>query len=854
MQSLTEDEREPAEPAEARISPLPRRLLLHATLAVAATPLPGGLLLGARWIAARRTGAGRLAAAAALAVIAAIGLGLGIGLLAPLSLRPAAAAIWLVWLAAGLGLGWLESRAGLAPEVPWTEEPRTGVQILVWSAAFAVVGVLLAFGLATVTTRWGDEIFAKPSAPRQVLRMVLLVLMPAGALTGLVRGALRRPFRMATPVVFAASCYFVGLAFVGAEPLFKWLARGLSRTDELIVSNGVAPSETVFLLLAAVFYLAAALYLAESRRTLELIQRSAAVAALAFLFFGSFDLACGDGPVSWRNRWATTTAGQGRHADAARHWAWAVARAPRDNSTAGLAIKGAREALLAGDPALARTLLSRIDDGLVREHPSGLDEAGTARALLATRLDLAGLRRVEVAPVSQEGSLDTSWSALLTAARVARPELGESEVKQKLQDLAGSASSTDLPELLPLQQLRVVADLFGARAAAFPWSARDRVLTAGAPVLVRVPPSGHWILIFWSAPGADAVLTLDYTAWGMDKEDVDQDEVARLLVGGEGPESRAVRAQARVAVLRSASRLGALLARDGGMAFALVPPRTTSPILRALPDLPSDLATLELARREMERRAFGRGLALAVQVPPGPARDELLAYAWLDPEGRKRLAGEEAAAGALAGRLAGRAGSASPWLIEQLVLQAWDDREPYCALREALLRASLELQPKESWHALELAAKAAATGRPAEAAAFAARSAASHNWSSGYVLEALEPLALMPGASSDPGARAALEELLDRVSPLVESRSEASDYTLRSAYPEYQAARAALARDPGEAAERWRRAVELRPKSAAYRLRLAEALDRAGRADEAREARRWADAVGIEPLCPGGKP
>jgi Flp pilus assembly protein TadD len=48
--------------------------------------------------------------------------------------------------------------------------------------------------------------------------------------------------------------------------------------------------------------------------------------------------------------------------------------------------------------------------------------------------------------------------------------------------------------------------------------------------------------------------------------------------------------------------------------------------------------------------------------------------------------------------------------------------------------------------------------------------------------------------------------------------------------------------------------VELKPKSARYRLRLAEALERVGRTEEAREARRWADAVQIEPLCPGMQP
>ncbi|HEX3127876.1 MAG TPA: hypothetical protein VH394_11155 [Thermoanaerobaculia bacterium] len=858
---MEDEDREPAEPAEAepgaepreeRTAPLPRRLVLHGMLAVLATPLPGGLLLGARAIAARRIGAGLLLIAAALAVT---GLGVAIGLLAPVSLAPAAATIYLLWLAAGLAAGRLEARAGLAPEVPWTAEPRTGVQVLTWSAALAVVGVLLAIGLATFTTRWGDAVFAKPSGFGQILRVVALFLVPTGALVGLVRGALRRPFRLGTPVVFAASFYLVLLALMAAKALFQWLARGLSRTQEIVVSDRLADSSDLWLVaLSFGLFLTLALYMAEARRTRELIQRWAVAAALAFLFFWGFDVATGDGPVSWRNRWATTAAGEGRHADAARHWAWAVARAPREAITSTLVEKGAREALLAGDAALARTLLSRIDAALVREHPAWpMDE--TARALLASRMDLAGVRRAKVAPVSQEGYLDTNWSALLTAARAVRPDLGEAEIKQKLQDLAGSATSTDLPDLSPLQELRVVADVVGARAVVFPWSARDRVLAAGVPVLVQVQPNGHWILVFWSAPGADAVLALDYTRWSSggssDQEDLDHDDVARLLVGGESPEARSARAQARVAVLRSAAWLGAVLARDGSRAFALVSPRQANP---AWSDLPADLPALELARREMGRSAFLRALELVAELPPGPARDELLAYAWLDPDGRGLLAGQEPAAKAAADRIErGGIASASPWLVEALAAQTWDDREPFCGLREAVLRASFALRPEEAWTARELSEKAASAGRSAEAADLALRYAAESAWGSAYILEALEPLALMPGAGSDPKARAGLEQLLDRVPLLVTSQSQSSEGTPRWTHPEYWAARAALSSDPDDAAERWRRAVELNPKSVPYRLRLAEALDKAGRTGEAREARQWADAVGFEPLCPGGR-
>ncbi len=843
------------ERAGERVPPPLRRYVLHGLLALLASPLAGGFLLAARWIAAKRAGAGLLTLAGSLAVTA---LGLGIGLFVPISLGPAAVLILSLWLAAGLALGRLEARAGLAPSVPWSEEPRPGVQILTWSVVFVVAGMVLAFGLVTVATRWGDEVFAKPSAPREVLLVALLALAPAGALAGLLLGILRRPSRLAPPVLFCASLYLVGLALAGAVPLFVWLARGLGRTDKIVVSGNLTdPAAASLIVLSIGLWFGASLYLAEARRTRELIQRWAVTAGLGFLMMWSFDVVFGDGPVSWRNRWATTAAEEGRPAEAARHWAWAVARAPRDGSTADLALKGAREALLAGDAALARSLLSRIDDALAREHSVDA-EASTARAVLASRLDLASIQSAKVAPVLKEGYLDSDWSTLLTAARSVHPglgpDMGEAEAKQRLQDLSRSASSTELPDLGQLLQLRVAADLFDARAVAVPWQDRGRVLSAGFPVLVRLSSWGRWILVFWSAPGADPVLALDYSRWGDgEKESLDREEVARLLVGGEGAESRSARAQARVGVLLSASRLAVELDRDGGLVFALVP-RDGSTAVRSLPDVPPALLTRDLARQEIDRGAFVRGLALAAELTPGPARDELLGAAWLDPAGRALLPPVDAAAGAaVADRwIRSGPGSASPWLVEHLQSSPFGGGARQCELRESILRAAVALHPDQGWYARELSEKAAAAGRSAEAAGLALRYAANHKWSGAFSLQALEPLALMPSDSIGPEARAAVEHLLGRVSVLVPSRAAANSYFPRSSFAEYWAARAVLASDPEEALEAWRRAVTLKPKSARYRQRLADALETAGRGAEASEARRWAAAVETAPVCPEG--
>ena len=831
-------------PVEERTAPLRRRVVLHGALAVAATPLPGGLLLAARLLASRR---GLSAAAAAAAALAVTGLGFAIALLAPVPAWAAAGMVLLPWLAAGLAAAVFESRAGLAPLVPWASDPRTGLQALTWGGALLVGAISIAFALATVSTRWGEEIFAKPTAYRQILVMGLLALVPAGLLTGAARGLLRRPHRLGPPVLFSAALHLLVLSAAGAQILWSWLARGLSRTEEIEVSSSLPTALLAFWGLAfAGLWLVLALYLAESRRTRDFVQRWLAATALIFLAAWSLDVTASDGPVSWRNRWAETAAAEGRHADAARHWDRATVRAPLAGATAAMARKGAREALLAGDPALARRLLLRISPALAREHFFPEDEA-TARGLLASRLDLGGTRSVRVAPVAREDYLGPSWSALLTAVRSVRPGLGETEVKQRLQDLSDSPAATNLPVLTPLLELRVVADLFDLRAVAVPYRDKERLLAAGVPVLLRLPDSGRWLLLFWSAPGADAVLVLDYNLWdGEEKEDLEREEVARMLVGGEGPEARTARNLARVAALHSGSRLARLLDRDSGLAFALVENGRPSPF----PEVPPALLALELARREMDRSAFVRGLELAAQVPAGAARDELLASAWLSGTGRGALApGDRPAAEGAAARLtAGPLARTSPWFLGSLETLTQSSDPAFCGLRERVLREAAALEPGIGWRLRELAQTAADAGRREEAADLALRSAAAEGWDGPAILRSLEVLAAMPGAGESPAVRAALEQLLERLELVL---SENDNLHPRSSRPAWWAGRAALARDAGDAVDLWRRGVELAPKSAAYRKRLAEALERAGRREEAAEARRWAAALEAVPECPG---
>lgn len=836
-------------PEEERSAPLPRRVLLHAVMSACASPLAGGLLLAVRLISARR---GLLAVTVLAAASAATSLGLAVALLAPVTTGTAAVLILAVWAVAGAAAAVFESRSGMAPPVPWASDPRPGLQALTWGGTLLVAGISLAFSLAGITTRWGMEILGKPSAPRQVLLMGLAALVPAGVLVGLARAALRRPHRLAPPVLFGAAFYLLVLSVAGAHPLWEWLARRLSRTEEITASEGLSATSSVpYALFTLALWLALSLHLAEARRSLDFVQRWVAASALMFLFICSFDVVLSDSPVSWRNRWAETAAAEARHADAARHWDWATVRAPRFSATAGMARKGAREALLAGDPGLAGRLLRRIDAGLAREHALH-EEAATAKALLASRRDLRQVRSARVAPVTDEDYLSPGWNALLSAVRSVRPELGETEVKQRLQDLSESPTATSLPDLGPLLELKVVADLFDSRAVTFPYREKDRLLAAGFPVLVRLPSSPqHWLLVHWSAPGADAVLALDYGLWESDeKEDLDREEVARLLVGNEGPESRTARALARVSVLHADSRIAALLEREGGRAFALLPKKAPAAVA-SLPDLPAGLLTLDLARREMERQAFWQGLKLAWGLPPGPERDELLAWAWLSETGRSALAPEALpATESTARRLtAGPLGRISPWFLDRLTTLGSLGDPASCALRERVVRESVARTPDATWLLKELADRAAAQGRGAEAAGLALRFAAANGWQSASVLEAVDPLASMPGAGRNPAVRAAIEELAGRLNVVL---ADGTEIRPRSSSPAWFAARAALARDPDDAVGWWRRAVKLSPKSAPYRRRLADALESAGRKEAAAEARRWAASVDGVQACPAG--
>ena len=118
--------------------------------------------------------------------------------------------------------------------------------------------------------------------------------------------------------------------------------------------------------------------------------------------------------------------------------------------------------------------------------------------------------------------------------------------------------------------------------------------------------------------------------------------------------------------------------------------------------------------------------------------------------------------------------------------------------------------------------------------------ARSGQWSDKAVLRALDRIARITGAGEHPATRQALVTLLDRLSFAPEVGGDPP--RLRSTWPAYCAARAALAETSREAIQWWSRATDLRPLDHDYYERLSESFAAAGRDDKAHRAaeRAWA--------------
>ena len=190
-------------------------------------------------------GARRPALLLALAAAAALAAGVGLALLVPASLAGLALLLLPLWGGTGFALAVAEARLGLAPSPE--PEPARLRDVPAWVLAVAVGGFPVALGLALLFTRWGTALYAKPSFPATVLRLQLLVPVPAGAVFGLARVAARRTRRPAVPVAFAGLFPLAGLLMLPTGLVFHWLRQDVLRlpdmdADPVGIDGGMPPS------------------------------------------------------------------------------------------------------------------------------------------------------------------------------------------------------------------------------------------------------------------------------------------------------------------------------------------------------------------------------------------------------------------------------------------------------------------------------------------------------------------------------------------------------------------------------------------------------------------------------------
>jgi len=829
--------------------PPPRRLVFHVVLALWTSPFPGAVLIAGRLLGRRRFGAA--AAIAALgAVWTAVGVLLGFGVAAPRG--AVTAAVVVLWLVGGFVASVIEERAGLVPERAGPFGRQMVGQMIAWTVALPVGCVWLAVLLAAVGSRWSGDLVDKPSMPHLVLLAAFLVLGPVGMAWGFVRAALGRKPRPAPLVLFPLALMTIVLLMAFMIVGFQWLFGELFGPDFyswnifLGEFQGEAVGRAVLLVALLVF----GFEVSEARGVGDFVSR---ISLATLLFVGALlnaGLVVGELPETV-HRWLAEQASERQDHDVAiRHWDWVVRRVPGGYGAEEAIRSGVAEALLAGDAAAARAILGRTEELAAEAREARLH--GAARAILDSPFDLSLVHQVEVRPVQASGALPEGWRALLTAVRVARPELSEADLERRLQELSSAWEWTALPEPESMDTVRVVADLFECEVLGLPFEATARALDAGFPVLFR-RELGSWQVIDWLAEGADAVLWLEPEDLAEDEEGEDR-ERAEVLASIDG---QAVEATAdlrpRVRRLGAISTFGRRTAREGGLVFMLVPAAQAEELSARL-ELSSgtvvERALLERARSAFERGNPRRAIELGAGLPEGGDREELLAAIWLDRDSRELLPEHERARledGVTELLSPEGLGAASIWFVHRLTNLIDEDRDFACRYGRTSLEAWLDVSHGSSWatrRLLILAKDQNQEGRVSELAEALARR---RSWSDSGVLEGLEWAVGVRGAMADPELRAPVERLVGRLDLLVGDGND--ELSPRSAFAPYCAGRAILADDPDDRVEWARKARDLEPDKEVYHRVLERALEAAGRPEEARTAKRAADELALPPLC-----
>ena len=859
MSDAARIEAESPEGGDARQAGPARRFLFHSGLSVFASPLPGGLLVASRQLSAGRPLGALLTV---LLTLAATGAGLLVAFLLPVAAPVACLLLVLIAAAGGAAIAWRETQAGLAPLTRVPGDRRLVLRAVLWGLVVPVLWIPLAWFIATLSSPWGPEAIFKPSMQWRVLVAAALWLAPLGVAIGLARGLLERRFRIGTPLAFAATLPALVLAMLPGVTTMEFVHKNL-----LLASLNAWPpafgGDWKFygeFALAAFLLLTAADYLSDGpgiRSFLLRLSILAAVLVAALLHNDVLDSAL---PVAARQRIAYDQAARGDDAAAARSWRWILRRAPVASVTCRAAEQCALAAIRAGSPDEAREALERLDGRLLAEFPC----AGTKRmaeALLLTSLDGAGAATAAAPPVRPETYLDSSWSAVLTAVRAALPEVSEAQIKDRLRKLSTDSREIELPRLDGLDDLRMMVRRLGCEAFVAPAAKMADLLARGRPVLFRDPLRRKWGVVIWRAPGADAVVWLDYTRWDAERErPLTRREVRQLLRGDDRLDPGRGEVFAEVRALESESLLRARLAGDGEWIAAIVPapdggrgpaPEGSDPIQGDL------LVRIWEGRHRIESGAYRLAGDLAGRLPPGAASAEILEI------GR---AGDESREAPLPGRAipAGRTSMAgprltpaaverlSPWALRQVIDLGETFSGLACEVRQAALERLVRDLPDDAPLLEKLLDQTLASGGEPAIVRTAIDLARARSFDQRSVLRALEVVA--PLAAGRPEAKTAVAELLRRLPHASGPRDDSGpgdSVPLRpwKSMAPYCAARAALADSPREAVRWWRRAVEIDPLRAAYRIRLAELLESTGDKDEAARQRRAARDLEEVPSC-----
>jgi hypothetical protein len=830
-----------------------RRFLFHAGLSALASPLPGGLLVASRLLAAGRplyalATASSAAAATATVVLAAF--------LLPASAPAAFAVLILMSAGGGSAIAWLEERSGIAPRIRVPGDRRLALRVVLWGLVVPVIWVPLAWIIAAISSPWGPEAIFKPSMQWRVLAAAILWLAPCGVAIGLARGLLERRFRIGAPLAFAATLPAIALAVLPGVKTVEFVHEGLllAEVDSWPPGFGGDFLFYVELALSIFLFLVAAEYLSEGSGIRAFLLRSAVLAGVVAAALPHAEVLNSMLPVAVRQRIAYDQAARGDDAAAARSWRWILRRSPDSAVTCRAVEQCAMAAIRGGRPQEARDALEQIDARLAAEFPCAAIEQ-LATALLATPLETTGAAAAAATPVRPETYLDASWSAVLSAVRAALPEVSEAQIKDRLRKLSTDSLEIELPRMNGFDDLRTTVRRLGCEAFAAPAEEIGGLLAQGRPVLFRDPLLRRWGLMIWRAPGSDAVVWLDYSRWDTERErPLTGTEVRQLLHGDDRLDPGRGEVSAEVRALGSESLLRARLARDGGWVAVVVPaPEGEAPVPEGadvhLGDL---LVRIWEGRHSVESGAYLVAAGLAGRLPPGPASSEILEIGMAGDESREPpLPGRPLPAPVESSRRdwinPAAIARLSPWALRSIVNLGARISDLGCEIRRlALERLVLDL-PDDAALLEELLDQALASEEESMAVRAAMDLARARSFETASVLRALEVTA--PLAADLHEAKDAVAFLLARLPPMAEIEDDAFPVRPRKSLAPYCAGRAALADRPQSASRWWRRAVEIDPLRPAYRIRLAESLEALGDSNEADRQRRAARDLEQVPSC-----